>query len=55
GHTAGETMLLEGWARLSAAELERMSGGLPAPPPRRGPLEARLEGLLLFGPERLVL
>nr|MBA3260183.1 SWF/SNF helicase family protein [Gemmatimonadales bacterium] len=54
GHTAGETMLLERLAERSAAEIVRGSAGLPAPTPHRAPVEARLEGLLLFVPERSV-
>lgn len=55
GHTAGETLLLEALAERTAAEIGRASRGLPAPTPRWGPVEARLEGLLIFAAERSVL
>ncbi len=51
GHTAGEAMLLERLAVQSAAEIVRASVSWPAPTPRWGPLEARLEGLVMFVPE----
>jgi hypothetical protein len=55
GHTAGERMLLEELAERRAAAIARASLGLPSPAPRWGPVEARLEGLLLFATERSVL
>ena len=50
GHTAGEETLLEQLARLGPAELTRAASGLPAPSPRWGAVEARVEGLVLFVP-----
>ena len=51
GHTAGEEVLLERLAELSPAELARAAGALPAPSPRWGAVEARLEGVVLFVPD----
>ena len=51
GHTAGEEVLLEGLAELSPAELARAAGALPAPSPRWGAVEARVEGIVLFVPD----
>lgn len=51
GHSAGEAMLLERLAVQSAAEIVRASVSWPAPTPRWGPVEARLEGLVMFVPE----
>jgi hypothetical protein len=48
GHTAGEAMLLERLAQHTAARIARASSRMPAPTPRWGPAEPRLEGLLLF-------
>jgi hypothetical protein len=50
GHTAGEGMLLARLAGLSAAQLARAAGTLPAPAPRWGAVEARVEGVVLFVP-----
>ncbi len=50
GHTAGEEMLLEKLAGLSPAELARAAEALPAPSPRWGAVEARVEGIVLFVP-----
>jgi hypothetical protein len=50
GHTAGEEMLLEKLAALSPAELARAADALPAPSPRWGAVEARVEGVVLFVP-----
>jgi hypothetical protein len=50
GHTAGEEMLLERLAGLSPAELTRAVAALPAPAPRWGAVEARMEGVVLFVP-----
>ena len=49
GHTAGEAMLLERLAGLGDAEFGRGLRGLPVPSPRWTVIEARLDGLLLFG------
>ncbi len=49
GHTAGEAMLLERLAGLGDAEFARGLHGLPVPSPRWTVIEARLDGLLLFG------
>ncbi len=50
GHTAGEAMLLERLASLGDAEFTRGLGRLPDPSRRWSVIEARLGGLLLFGP-----
>ena len=49
GHTAGEAMLLERLAGLRDAEFGRGLRGLPVPSLRWTVIEARLDGLLLFG------
>ena len=50
GHTAGEHMLLEGLATACPSELGKLAGRLPPPSPRWEPVEARLQGVLLFVP-----
>jgi hypothetical protein len=50
GHTAGEEMLLEELAELSPSKLARAAEALPAPSPRWGAVEARVEGIVLFVP-----
>jgi superfamily II DNA or RNA helicase len=50
GHTAGEEMLLERLAELGPAELTRAAARLPAPAPRWGAVEARMEGVVVFVP-----
>jgi hypothetical protein len=50
GHTAGEAALIERLAASSDAELDRMTPKLPEGRPQWGGIEARLTGLILFGP-----
>ena len=50
GHTAGEALLVQRLAEASTAELARAAERLPVPSGRFGPVEARLVGILLFGP-----
>jgi superfamily II DNA or RNA helicase len=50
GHTAGETMLLERLAAMGDPEFCRGLRRLPEPSPRWSVIEARLGGVLLFGP-----
>ena len=51
GHTAGEAALIERLAASSDAELDRMTPRLPEGRAQWGGIEARLTGLILFGPE----
>ena len=51
GHTAGEAALIERLADSSDAELDRMTPKLPEGRAQWGGIEARLTGLILFGPE----
>ena len=51
GHTAGEAALIERLAASSDAELDRMTPKLPEGRAQWGGIEARLTGLILFGPE----
>jgi hypothetical protein len=50
GHTAGEEVLLDELAQLGPGELTRAAATLPAPSPRWGAVEARVEGVVLFVP-----
>jgi hypothetical protein len=50
GHTAGEAALIERLADSSDAELDRMIPTLPHGRAQWGGIEARLTGLVLFGP-----
>ena len=50
GHTAGEAALIERLADSSDAELDRMTPKLPEGRAQWGGIEARLTGLILFGP-----
>jgi hypothetical protein len=50
GHTAGEAALIERLAASSDAELDRMTPKLPEGRAQWGGIEARLTGLILFGP-----
>ena len=50
GHTAGEAALIERLADSSDAELDRMTPRLPEGRAQWGGIEARLTGLILFGP-----
>ena len=51
GHTAGEAALIERLANSSDAELERALPKLPEGRAQWGGIEARLTGLVLFGPK----
>ena len=51
GHTAGEAALIERLADSSDAELDRMTPKLPEGRAQWVGIEARLTGLILFGPE----
>jgi hypothetical protein len=53
GHTAGEAALIERLADSSDAELDRVIPRLPQGRVQWGGLEARLTGLVLFGPRVL--
>ena len=50
GHTAGEAALIERLADSSDAELDRVTPKLPQGRAQWGGIEARLTGLVLFGP-----
>ena len=51
GHTAGEAAIIERLAQSPDAELERGIAGLPETSFQWGPVETRLTGLIVFGPE----
>jgi superfamily II DNA or RNA helicase len=50
GHTAGESLLLERLAKMPDGEFSRTVPRLPAAQGRSDAIEARLGGILLFGP-----
>jgi hypothetical protein len=50
GHTAGEAALIERFADSSDSELDRVTPKLPQGRAQWGGIEARLTGLVLFGP-----
>jgi hypothetical protein len=50
GHTAGEAALIVRLADLSDADLDRVIPTLPHGRAQWGGIEARLTGLVLFGP-----
>jgi helicase-like protein len=52
GHTAGEAALVESLAEAADADLDRMLNSLPPAEPEPMQLEARLTGLILFGPAK---
>jgi hypothetical protein len=52
GHTAGEAALVEILAGAPDAELDGMLRSLPPDEPESAQLEARLTGLILFGPAK---